>query len=126
MKSNPEQRARPAGFNRPEQKSKRTAQTEEAAQPKKRKSAREKAHDKAVKRARRDEQRALLRAEKAQKRARQTPEQRRKRLTRIGAGILAAVLLFLIAVIIFGDHTKTVHQMPTIQRESREETEEGA
>ena len=126
MKTNPERSARPAGFNRPAQKKKHAPQTEEAAQPKKRKTAREKAHDRAVKRAQRDEKRAALRAEKAQKRALRTPEQKRKRLMRIMAVIIAVVLLGLTAIIIFGDHTKTVHQMPTILRESSEETEEGA
>ena len=117
--------ARPAGFNRPVQEKKKQPQTEIDPKAKKRKSAQEKAHARAVERARRDELRMQKRVEKAQKRARRTPEQKRRKWLRIGTGILAAILLGLAAIVIFGDHTKTVHQMPMIQRESREEAEGG-
>ena len=110
---------RPAGFNRPAQK----RPTADAPKSEKQLAA-EKKRERAREKQRRREEKRRRREEKRRSRASRTPETRRRTRGRFAAIVLIVVLLGLAAIVVFGDHNRTVHQMPTILRESAETEEE--
>ena len=110
---------RPAGFNRPARR-RPTADTPKSGKQ----LAAEKKRERAQEKQRRREEKRRRREEKRHSRANRTPEARRRTRGRFAAIALIVVLLGLAAIVVFGDHNRTVHQMPTILRESAETKEE--
>ena len=116
----PRAQARPAGFNRP------AAKRTETVRKSKKQLAAEKRRERARIRAMRAQEKQRRREERRQRRENLGPEERKRLRGRIAAIALTVLLLGLAALIVFGGQNKTVHQMPTIQREKTESEAEAS
>ena len=110
----PRAQARPAGFNRP------AAKRTETVRKSKKQLAAEKKRERARIRAMRAQERRRRREERRWRWENLGAEERKRMRRRIAAIALTVLLLGIAAVIIFGSQNRTVHQMPTIEREKTE------